>query len=591
MTDPIGRNWEERGVRVNRKAVPVLALATVLLTACSNTPPPPVVSSSVAPVSTTGKTPSQIVVGVDDVLGGYNPHNLADSSQVTSALSQLLLPSVFRQKDDGTTQLDKNLMKSAEVISQQPFVVAYEIRPDASWSDGAPIAAEDFDYLRTQLRDQPGVIEPAGYRQITDLQSREGGKRVEVTFAKPYPGWQTLFSDLLPAHLLKDAPDGWRGALASNFPAIAGPFSIKSLDTARGEVILERNERYWEKPAAIDRIVLRRSDQNTLLAALRSGNDQFALARTTGDELKLLGELGSSVRLHTVARPLVADVLLRPVSATLQDAQLRAGVAALIDRTKLITEGVNGGPSSALHADAQVTAPSVKGYAATIPPGPPTAPDVAKAEQSLTAAGYTKTAGTWRKNGRALSLVIASPATQEPYATIAKELTSQLAAQGIEVNAITPQPRDLFSGLLAMPVVGGVQQPTGDSAGNVGIDIAVVPQAVGGDTASVLASTFGCRPEQTAAGVDKTKPVVPGNAAGFCDPALQPSIDAALSGSTSVTEALTTLEPELWRQNVVIPLFQLADTLAIGSGISGVTPGPPMVGPFGSAVNWTRGPK
>ncbi|MER6795848.1 hypothetical protein ABT262_28425, partial [Amycolatopsis mediterranei] len=149
----------------------------------------------------------------------------------------------------------------------------------------------------------------------------------------------------------------------------------------------------------------------------------------------------------------------------------------------------------------------------------------------------------------------------------------------------------MFSGLLAMPVVGGVQQPTGDSAGNVGIDIAVVPQAVGGDTASVLASTFGCRPEQTAAGVDKTKPVVPGNAAGFCDPALQPSIDAALSGSTSVTEALTTLEPELWRQNVVIPLFQLADTLAIGSGISGVTPGPPMVGPFGSAVNWTRGPK
>lgn len=258
-------------------------------------------------------------------------------------------------------------------------------------------------------------------------------------------------------------------------------------------MILERNERYWEKPAAIDRIVLRRSDQNTLLAALRSGNDQFALARTTGDELKLLGELGSAVQLHTVARPLVADVLLRPVSATLQDAQVRAGVAALLDRTKLITEGVNGGPSAALHADAQVKAPSVAGYTATIPPGPPTAPDVAKAEESLKAASYTKTAGTWRKNGKALSLVIASPGTQEPYASIAKELTSELAAQGIEVNAITPQPRDLFSGLLAMPVVGGVQQPAGDSAGNVGVDIAVVPQAVGGDTASVLASTFGCR--------------------------------------------------------------------------------------------------
>jgi ABC-type transport system substrate-binding protein len=584
-------------VRVKRKAVRVVrpALAAVLLplliTACSNTPPPPIVSSSAAAPSSPAKTPSQIVVGVDDVLGGYNPHNLADSSQVTSALSQLLLPSVFRQKDDGSIELDKNLMKAAQVISQQPFVVAYDIRPDASWSDGAPIAAEDFAYLREQMRDQPGVIDPAGYRLISDIQSREGGKRVEVSFAKPYPGWQTLFSDLLPAHLLKDAPNGWGGALASNFPAIAGPFSIKSLDTARGEVILERNERYWEKPAAIDRIVLRRSDQNTLLAALRSGNDQFALARTDAGKLKLLGELGSGVQLHTVARPLVADVLLRPVSSVLQDTQVRAGVMALIDRNRLITEGTGGGPSATLRADAEVKAPSVAGYAATIPSGPPSAPDTAKAEQSLKSAGYTKTAGTWRKNNKALSLVIASPGTQEPYATIAKELAAELTAQGIEVNAITPQPRDLFSGLLAMPVVNGVQQSSSDSAGNVGIDIAVVGQTVGGDTASVLASTFGCRPEQTAAGVDKTKPVVPGNSAGLCDPALQPAIDSALSGTTPIADALKTLEPELWDQNVVIPLFQLADTLAIGSGISGVTPGPPLVGPFGSAVNWTRGPK
>ena len=572
-----------------RKAAPVLVLAVALLAACSNTPPPPVVSSSATP-SSVAKTPSQIVVGVDDLVGGYNPHNLADASQVTSALSQLLLPSVFRQKDNGAMQLDTSLMKAAQVISQQPFVVAYDIRPDASWSDGAPIAAEDFDYLRTQMRDQPGVIAPAGYRQITDLQSREGGKRVEVTFAKPYPGWQTLFSDLLPAHLLKDAPDGWRGALAANFPAVAGPFSIKTLDTARGEAVLERNERYWEKPAAIDRIVLRRSDQN-LVAALSSGNDQFALARTDGTTLKRLSDLGPAVQLHTVARPLVASVLLRPVSAVLSDSQVRAGITAMIDRGKLIDEGVSGGPSSTLHADAQVRAPAIGGYAATIPPGPPTAPDIGKAEQSLKAAGYTKTAGSWRKNGKPLSLVIASPGTLEPYAKIAKELASELLAQGIEVNAITPQPRDLFSGQLAMPVLNGVQQTTPDTAGSVGVDIAVVPQAVGGDTASVLASNFGCRPEQTAPNADKTKPVVPGNSAGLCDPSLQAQIDAALSGSTPIADALGSLEPALWQKNVDIPLFQLADTLAIGSGISGVTPGPPMLGPFGSAVNWTRAPK
>ncbi len=570
----------------------LLVVVSAFAAGCSNTPPPPVVSSPVAQSSTSpAKNVSQIVVGVDDIAGGYNPHNLADSSTVTAALAQLLLPSVFRKKDDGTPELDRNLMRSAQVVSEQPFTVAYEIRPDASWSDGAPIAVEDFVYLRDAMRDQPGVVQPAGYRLISDIRPGEGGKRVEVVFAKPYPAWQSLFTNLLPQHLLKDAPGGWQQALEGSFPAVAGPFSIKVLDSGRGEIILERNERWWEKPAAVDRIVLRRIDQAGMAAALRSGNDQFAMGRTDATALRQLGELGPGVRLHTVAAPKVADLLLRPVGV-LADAQVRAGVAALIDRSKLIDKGVAGGPSATLRADAQVLPPSgVPGYAPTIPAaGAPGKPDPQKAQELLTAAGYRREAGVWRKDGKSLSLVIASPGQQEPYAGMAKELTTQLVAAGIEVRTITPPPRELFSTLLAMPV-GGPAQPLAqeNATSGVGVDIAVVPQPVGGDPATVLASTFGCRPGQQSG--DQAAPVVPPNSAAFCSQALQPTIDAALTGATPLPEALSQLEPELWRQNVVVPLFQLADTLAIGSGVSGVTPGPPLVGPFGSAVNWTRGAK
>lgn len=574
-------------MRMGRKAAPVLALAGALLAACSNTPPPPVVTSPAASSTPLLPTPSQIVVGVDDVVGGYNPHNLADSSTVTSALSQLLLPSVFRTADDGTRTLDKTLMTSAEVVSQMPFTVKYEIRPDASWSDGAPVATEDFIYLYNAMKSEPGVIAPAGYRLISNIDQRDGGKGVEVTFSKPYPAWQTLFDGLLPQHLLKDAPGGWPTALASSFPAVAGPFAIKSIDTARGEVILQRNDRYWEKPAAVDTLVLRRSDPSGIATALRSGNDQFSVTRTDSTGLQLLNELGPAVQLHTLARPSEASVLLRPVSAALSNADVRAGVAALLDRSKLIAAGAKGGPSATLKADAQVMPPADKGYAATIPAGPPAAPDTAKAEEHFKAAGYTKDAGVWRKGTKTLSLVVASPGLAEPYASIVKELSAELIAGGVQVTAITPPPRDLFSSLLAMPVVNGQQQAGPDANGNVGVDIAVVPQSVGGDPASVLASNFGCAPEQATA--DKTKPVVPANAAGLCDESLQATIDSALTGSTTVAEALKTLEPALWATNVVIPLFQEADTLAIGKGISGLTPGPPMEGPFGSAVNWTRG--
>ncbi len=568
-----------------------LALGLAALTGCTNAPPPPVVTTPVAESSPAPEeTASQIVVGVNDISGGYNPHNIADGSTVTSALSQLLLPSVFRPEDDGSLALDETLMVSAEVTSRSPFTVAYEIRPDASWSDGAPIAAEDFIYLADAMRTEPGVVQPAGYRLISGIESREGGKRVEVTFAEAYPGWRTLFDNLLPAHLLKDAPGGWRGALAESFPAYGGPFSIKTLDKGRGEIILERNERYWEKPAAVDRLVLRSADQAGMAAALRSGNDQFAIARTDATGLNLFGELGQEIDLHRIARPRTASLLLRPVGA-LTDDQVRAGIAALIDRTKLIEEGIDGGPSATLRADAQVTPPSDPAYTPTLPTGDDGAPiaeaNSTEAERLLTAAGYEREAGTWSRDGETLSVVLAAPREERPYTTIAQELQRQLVAAGVEVRLVTPPARELFASQLAMPVESG--QGNATNTGNVGVDIAVVPQPTGGDPASTLASLFGCgldREEQT-----ENAPDMPANPAAFCVESLQPSIEAALTGATEPAEALAELEPELWRQNVVIPLFQLADTLAVGDGVIGVAPGPPLAGPFGAAVNWTRGAK
>ena len=82
--------------------------------------------------------------------------------------------------------------------------------------------AEDFVYLRNQMSSQPGVIDPAGYRLISGITARDNAKTITVTFAKPYPGWRSLFADLLPAHLLKDAPGGFANGLNDSFPATAG---------------------------------------------------------------------------------------------------------------------------------------------------------------------------------------------------------------------------------------------------------------------------------------------------------------------------------------------------------------------------------
>jgi ABC-type transport system substrate-binding protein len=533
------------------------------LTAC--TPAPQLVDS---PVSSPVQRPvdtGEVVVGVATLAGGYNPHKIADQSAITTALSNLLLPSVFRPAADGTARLDTNVMRSADVTSYDPYTVTYEIRGDASWSDAAPVAAEDFVYLAEQVTANPGTLDAAGYRLISDINAREAGKVVEVVFEQPYPGWRTLFSGLLPAHLLKDAPGGWSGALQSNFPATAGPFAIKTLDTDRGEVVLERNDRYWEDPATLDRIILRRSEQEGLVDALDAGHDQLLMTTTDAVGTESLADLGLTVQ--TVARPSVTTLAVRPDRVV--DLRVRKAVLALLDRAQLIAVGTGNGPASTLPADAQVLAPTSPGYA---PTAPTTQPDPELAAQLLTEAGYTKIAGAWTRAGQPLTLTIAAAEEREPAQRIATEVAEQLTVTGISTEMITPPALALVDQLYAAT-------PPEEGA----FDLAVFPRPAGGDQATVLATDYGCV-------LDGSEPPapVPANPFGICEPGMQPTMDAALTGALSTADALSSVEPALWQAAVAMPLYQEAETLVVRPEMAGVSVGPPTAGPFADAARWQR---
>jgi hypothetical protein len=98
----------------------------------------------------------------------------------------------------------------------------------------------------------------------------------------------------------------------------------------------------------------------------------------------------------------------------------------------------------------------------------------------------------------------------------------------------------------------------------------------------MLASDYGCVTGSTSTGL------VPANPLGYCDAGMQPTIDAALTGSLSVTEALTSVEPALWRAAIAIPLYQEADVLAVRGEVTGVTDGAGFAGPFAGAAFWKR---
>lgn len=563
-----------------RTVICLLVAIGSMVAACTNAPPPPLVEPPApGPPPARQPMPTEVVVGVDSLEGGFNPHALADLSPTSSALSSLMLPSVFRPAADGSRRLDSTLMESAEVVpGADKFTVRYRIRKEAAWSDGAPIAAEDFLYLWEQLRSQPGVSDPAGYQLIDDVASRDGGKTVDVSFERPYPGWQSLFTNLLPAHLLRDAPRGWATALDSGYPASGGPFAIKQVDKQRGEIILERNDRFWGPPAVSDRIVLRASDQAAQVAALRSGDSHLAVFGADAATMASLREMGSSVQVSTVPRPATMQVLLRPTSAQLADERVRNGVLAGLDRQALIDVGTGGGPGDQLPAHAQVLAPSEPGYKPTEPPGAfADRPDPERLQQSLTDAGYEHVAGAWMKDGRPLNLVIAAPFEHEQYIKIAEAAAAQLRAQDVQATVVTPTGDQLFGEMLP-------KNPLSAEPGASQVDMAVAPRPADGDPAAMMAASYGCP------GVDSDEQPFPFNPTGFCDPLLQPTIEAALSGAMPFPEASAKVESVLWSRAVALPLYQQAQVLVSGREVRGVQQGNGLAGPFSTAAQWRGTP-
>jgi ABC-type transport system substrate-binding protein len=574
--------------------VTALMMVSVALAACSAQPLPLVLPGQTALSSPVAPPPArEVVIGVDRLISGFNPHTLADLTPISEAIAGLLLPSAFHQNSAGQWVLDDTLLDSAEVTNTAPFTVTYRIRRNAQWSNITPIAAEDFGYLAQQMRTQPGVVDSAGYQLIDQVVSRDGGKTAEVIFHRPYAGWRTLFRHLLPAHLLKDAPGGWSKALDAGVPVSGGPFAMISFDPSRGEMVLARNDRYWDTPAQVGRILFRRGGDAALVDALRTGGAQavlFGRPNAITEALLRLGDgiggdgMGTDLQVTStvVPQPVLVSVLLRPASRVLGDQRVRTAVAAALDRRSLIATGAASGP--AVQADSEVLAPSAPDYHNTAGViGVPVATDPDTVRRLLTDAGYTRGPASWQRAGKPLRLVVAAPADREPYGTLAARVVDQLRTAGIEAQLREVDPDELFATMLGPdPGIRGVSlRGETAEAPPPGVDIAVLPQPAAGHTATQLASWYGCPLVVPA----RLLPAPP-NPAGLCDLAVQPLIERALTQDDPAGTVASIIEAALWERVVTVPLYQPASLLVTTGQLHDTAPGTPLEGPFDGAARW-----
>ncbi|MET7771177.1 ABC transporter family substrate-binding protein [Nocardia sp. NPDC005366] len=574
----------------------VVAASVTGLVGCTANPPPPIESTD-SPKTTPAKPGKHtVVVAIDDIGIGFNPHLRADQSPANAAVASMVLPSPFRPAPNpavpGATEWvpDTALVTAAEVTAQEPFTITYTLRNQANWSDGAPIAAEDFRYLWQQMITQPGAVDPAGYRLIADVSSSGGGKTVTVTMNQPYPAWRELFVDLLPSHLLKDSPGGFVNGLEEPSQVSGGNFAIKSVDRGRDEILLERNDRYWGTPAAPDQILLRRGGTPAQLAeSLRTGDAQMALVHGGVATQAQLAAI-PSVRTAIMPQSRELQFVLNGRSGDLGDPRVRRGVVALLDPALLATVGAQtGGWVEPVRA--QILTPSDPGYLPTAPPratadeafGLLAEAGYVRAPEQPTAASPTSPAPrprTVAKNGRQLVIRIGAVTNDATALAVANTAADQLRSAGIDASV-----RSLTADALY-----------GKELVDSGVDALVGWEVAGGDPATALSSRHGCPPVVDPAMTDDANAAVeaarraPSNLSGVCDPVLQPGIDGALRG-IDVGRVLADAEPGLWNLATTLPIVQDNVVAASGPWVDGASlSGAIQVGIFGDAAMWRRIP-
>lgn len=389
-------------------------------------------------------------LGVDQSPTGCNPNAPGGDTWANLLVLAPVLPSIFVVQPNGSPTINQAVVQQAELVSVSPQTIQYSINPKAVWSDGTPITAADFIYAWQQQRGipaaVPGIPAPAsqsasilGYRDIASVKGSNGNRTVTVVFKTPFAGWQSLFQNLLPEHVLSDT--GWNPPCNTVSPSIdlsAGPFEIGSVMQG-DQVVLVRNPRWWGTPPHLDRIVIRTASGSAQLSHWLADGESQVVQPTSFPEsfVETVGALGSvSSRLENGTALLDVDFAIS--SQPLADQRVRMAVADAIDRKDLVRSTVGWASNairpakSYIYTQGQSSYPDLPAGTKALLPG---SAQPKKMTALLESAGYgRRSKGLWRgRDGRDLVLRMVYDQSDLWARESAAVITAQLRQAGIAV--------------------------------------------------------------------------------------------------------------------------------------------------------------
>ena len=258
----------------------VTALAACSSSSSSSTGASGTSSSPTSPVAV--QSGGTLTYAIDQDFSGFNINQANDDEAVLQQVINNVWPQSYLTTSALTEQLDTNYVTSAQVTSTSPQTIVYQLNKKAVWSDGVPITAADWIYNWHALSGNPKytdvggkAFEPAGtagYNQIKTVTGSNGGYTVTVVFSKPFGDWESLFGDLVPAHIAEKV--GFNNGFQTFGPSVkisGGPYEIQSYK--QGQDLIEvPNPKWWGTPVKLKSLVFKIiEDDNQIPPAIQNG--------------------------------------------------------------------------------------------------------------------------------------------------------------------------------------------------------------------------------------------------------------------------------------------------------------------------------
>lgn len=288
----------------------VLLVSFAALSGCrSNAPPAPPATDQTSRERVLGAQGGTLVYRVPSPPKTFNYLKAIDEPSLI--VSFYLMGGRLVEFDHDTQRYVPGIAASWK-LSSDARTVDVTLRDDARFSDGQPVAADDFVFTLRALYDRR-TASPA-FRDAMTIGGKEikakaaGADRLQLVFPEPVAAPESYLSNLavLPRHVLE--PDLQHGTIGDAYSitsdpksiVTAGPFTAES--AIPGErVTLRRNPHYRKKDAAgvslpyLDRIVIEVvSDANAAITRLEQGSVDVYDRLRPADFAALLATPGSA---------------------------------------------------------------------------------------------------------------------------------------------------------------------------------------------------------------------------------------------------------------------------------------------------------